>query len=214
MLPTARAAHAARLPPQTPSPCQWFVQVCSTKYMPAYTASVKHVLQASDLVDQGTREMFAKAADGYDRVHKALTDAVGVADAFSALVRGKMRLDRLGQEPFVHCELPDEAAWAFPGKLAAHTIQSPPSGTCHPAATPPPLVVTTFPGGGRAVAVARSSPWSCRWRTRGPPTCPPCRASASSATRPWQGLSGRMLPTSASRVPRPCARAALPPPGS
>ena len=104
--------------------------------MLAYAASVKELLRASDLVDQGTKELFATAAAGYDSMLQAVTEAVGVSDTFGALVRGEMRLGRVGQEPFVHCELPDEAAWAFPGKLAAHTVQSPPSGTCHPAATP------------------------------------------------------------------------------
>eukprot|EP00969_Alexandrium_andersonii_P168864 7463269-Alexandrium_andersonii.AAC.1 len=62
--------------------------------MPADTASVKQLLRASGLVDQGTQELFAKAAAGYGRMLQAVTDAVGMSDTFGALVRGEMRLGR------------------------------------------------------------------------------------------------------------------------
>eukprot|EP00969_Alexandrium_andersonii_P150614 6660189-Alexandrium_andersonii.AAC.1 len=63
--------------------------------MTAYAASVKQLLRANDdLVGRGTEDLFAKAAAGYDSMLQAVRDAVGVSDAFGALVRGEMRLDR------------------------------------------------------------------------------------------------------------------------
>eukprot|EP00969_Alexandrium_andersonii_P135669 6002133-Alexandrium_andersonii.AAC.1 len=83
--------------------------------MVPHTASVRQLCRASDLVDRGTKHLLGKAAANYQALLPTVRNAVGAPDAFCALVRGEMRLGRLGREPFAECELPDEAAWASPG---------------------------------------------------------------------------------------------------